>query len=354
VLHVERLTKVYPARGAAWFERRTLRAVDGIDLTIEAGETVGLVGESGSGKSTAGRCILRLEEPTAGRVVLGDMPVTGASEEALRTLRRQMQMVYQDPLDSLNPRMLIGEQVAEPIWLNGVASRREAVQRVRELLELVGLPPEAALRYPHQLSGGQQQRVAIALALAPEPRLLILDEPTASLDVSVQAQIVQLLADLQTRRRLAYLFISQDLALDSVQAHRVAVMYLGQIVEEGPVEEIFQHPAHPYTRALLSATAKYTPEQEKPRILLQGEITSPIDPPPTCRLYPRCPFATPHCLGRPATLDAFAPGRAVRCIRFLDEHRGGMWDPDAHRTPPASRGGDNVTISLPGAPEVGL
>jgi oligopeptide/dipeptide ABC transporter ATP-binding protein len=329
VLQVERLTKVYPARGGGWFARRTLHAVDGIDLTIEGGETVGLVGESGSGKSTAGRCILRLEEPTGGRIVLDGVPVTGASDEALRGLRRRMQMVYQDPLDSLNPRMRIGEQIAEPVWLNGVASRRTAGRRVRELLELVGLPPEAALRYPHQLSGGQQQRVAIARALACEPSLLILDEPTASLDVSVQAQIVQLLADLQARRRLAYLLISHDLSLVSVLAHRVAVMYLGHIVEEGPVEEIFQRPAHPYTRALLSATAKDAPEQEKPRILLRGEITSPIDPPATCRLAPRCPFATDHCLSRPATLDAFAPGRAVRCIRFLDEHRAGVWDPAA-------------------------
>jgi len=338
VLQVERLVKLYPAHAVGGAGSHVVHAVDGVDLEIAPGETLGLVGESGSGKSTAGRCILRLEEPTAGRVVLDGAPVTGAPARPLRALRRKMQMVYQDPLDSLNPRMPVGQQIAEPIWLFGLASRADAGRRVGELLDLVGLPPEMAHRYPHQLSGGQQQRVAIARALAPEPSLLVLDEPTASLDVSVQAQIVRLLAEIQDRRHLAYLLISHDLSLVSVLAHRVAVMYLGQIVERGTVGEIFASPAHPYTRALLSATPKNTPEEDKLRIVLRGESGSAIDPPETCRLHPRCPFAAPACLDRPASLELFAPGRAVRCVRFLDEHRDGVWDPAApraagHRTP---------------------
>lgn len=304
-----------------------LRAVDGVDLTIEAGETVGLVGESGSGKSTAGRCILRLEEPTDGRVWLGNTVVVGLGAHATRRLRRELQMVYQDPLDSLNPRMRIGAQIAEPIWLNGLASRTEARQRVGQLLEMVGIGPEAAERYPHQFSGGQLQRIAIARALAPEPKLLVLDEPTASLDVSIQAQIIQLLADLQEQLGIAYLLISHDLPLVSVLARRVAVMYLGQIVEIGPVETIFREPAHPYTRALLSATPRDTPDQQKTRIVLHGEIPSPIDPPATCRLYSRCPFAAAHCLSRPATLDPVGVDHATRCVRFVDEHRNGQWHP---------------------------
>jgi oligopeptide/dipeptide ABC transporter ATP-binding protein len=326
LLRVEHLSKLYPV-SVSPFRRRMLRAVDGIDLTIDAGETVGLVGESGSGKSTAGRCILRLEEPTTGRVWLGDTIVAGPGAHDPHLLRREMQMVYQDPLDSLNPRLRIGAQVAEPIWLNGLAGKVGARKRVGELLELVGISAEAADRYPHQFSGGQLQRIAIARALAPEPKLLVLDEPTASLDVSIQAQIIQLLSDLQHRLGIAYLLISHDLPLISVLARRVAVMYLGQIVEIGPVETIFRQPAHPYTKALISATPRDTPEQEKSRIILRGEIPSPIDPPATCRLVSRCPFATAHCLSRPATLDLVDDDHATRCVRFVDEHQNGMWNP---------------------------
>ncbi|HLJ61806.1 MAG TPA: ABC transporter ATP-binding protein [bacterium] len=324
MLRVEGLMKRYAVRGAGG-RRQQLHAVDGVDLEIAAGETVGLVGESGSGKSTTGRCILRFEEASGGRVTLDGASVTGAREARLRPLRRKMQMVYQDPLDSLNPRMPIGRQIAEPIWLFGLATRHEADRRVGELLDLVGLPADLAHRYPHQLSGGQQQRVAIARALAPEPSFLILDEPTASLDVSVQAQIVRLLAEIQSRRGLAYLLISHDLALVGVLAHRVAVMYLGQIVELGATDEVFARPAHPYTRALLSAAPKDTPGEERTRVFLGGEPAAAIDPPETCRLHPRCPFAAPSCLDRPAELQGFAPGRAVRCVRFLDEHLGGAW-----------------------------
>ncbi|HET9000808.1 MAG TPA: ABC transporter ATP-binding protein [bacterium] len=337
MLRVERLHKFYGPHGVGPRARHVVHAVDGIDVAIDASETLGLVGESGSGKSTAGRCILRLEEPTAGRVVLDGVDVTAASANALRRLRPRMQMVYQDPYDSLNPRLPVGAQIAEPIWLNGLASRAQAGARVRALLEQVGLSPDVAGRYPHQLSGGQQQRVAIARALAPEPRLLVLDEPTASLDVSIQAQIMQLLVEIQARRQLGYLLISHDLPLVSALAQHVAVMYLGQIVETGPVDDIFHRPAHPYTRALLSATPRDAPGQEKRRILLRGEVTSAIDPLDTCRLYPRCPFAMPRCVSRPAALVPFAPKRAVRCLRFLDEQRGGTWDPGSIETPPPPR-----------------
>ena len=328
MLQVDKLIRLYPV-GGGLTHRHWVHAADGVDLTIEQGETLGLVGESGSGKSTVGRCILRLEEPTSGQVTLDGVSVTVASGEELRRLRSRMQMVYQDPLDSLNPRMRIGSQVAEPIWLTGQASKREAQEQVGQLLELVGLHAEIGDRYPHQLSGGQQQRVAIARALACKPRLLILDEPTASLDVSVQAQIIQLLSDLQQRLGIAYLLISHDLPLVSLLAHRVAVMYMGQIVEIGPVEEIFERPFHPYTRALLSATPKDTPEQVKQHIPLKGELTSPIDPPASCRLQPRCPFALPQCISRNATLESVFPGHATRCVRFLEEQKGGLWQPSA-------------------------
>lgn len=327
MLDVRNLVKRYPVR-SGFLGHRYLHAVDGVDLTIDSGETLGLVGESGSGKSTVGRCILRLEEPTEGQIILDGRPVREARGRDLRRLRRTMQMVYQDPLDSLSPRMRIRDQIAEPVWLNGLGSKPDARRRVPEILELVGISASAAHGYPHQFSGGQLQRIAIARALASQPKLLILDEPTASLDVSVQALIVQLLAELQERLGIAYLLISHDLPLVGVLTDRVAVMYMGQIVETGPVKEIFDRPAHPYTRALISATPKDSPEQTKNRISLRGEIQSPIDPPATCRLIPRCPFAQPHCHSRPAELVKFAPGRAVRCIRFLDEHRNGRWEPD--------------------------
>jgi oligopeptide/dipeptide ABC transporter ATP-binding protein len=328
VLEVQGLTKRYPVQ-TGLFTRRQLVATEDVSLTIAPGETVALVGESGSGKSTVGKCTLRLEEPTAGRVILDGMDITALSEAGLRPLRARMQMVYQDPLDSLNPRRRVGELVAEPLWLHGIVPKSQARERVVELFELVGLSAEHVDRYAHQLSGGQQQRVGIARALATSPALVVLDEPTSALDVSVEAQILNLLRDLQGRLNLAYLFISHDLAVVSLLANRVAVMYLGQIVETGPTRPVLVNGFHPYTRALVSATPVDHPHQVKQRIPLSGESTSPIDPPATCRLVPRCPFAQPICSQVPAELVEVVPGRTTRCVRFQREHIDGVWDPTA-------------------------
>jgi oligopeptide transport system ATP-binding protein len=327
LLDVRGLTKRYPVKRGL-FGYRQLVAAEDVSLSIAAGETLALVGESGSGKSTVGKCILRLEEPTAGHVVLEDREITGLPDADLRRLRARMQMVYQDPLDSLNPRHRVGELVAEPLWLHGLTTKGEARERVVELFEMVGLREDHVDRYAHQLSGGQQQRVGIARALATNPALVVLDEPTSALDVSVEAQILNLLRDLQERLNLAYLFISHDLAVVSLLAARVAVMYLGRIVETGPTRQVLTNGFHPYTRALVAATPVDHPRQIKQRIPLVGEPTSPIDPPQHCRLVPRCPFARPICSDVPAELVEVMPGRATRCVRFQREHVDGVWRPE--------------------------
>jgi oligopeptide/dipeptide ABC transporter ATP-binding protein len=326
VLETRGLSKFYPVRTGIW-RSASLHAAEDVSLTVEAGETLALVGESGSGKSTVGRCVLRLEEPTAGEVIVDGTPIAGLGRETLRHLRSRMQMVFQDPLDSLNPRHSVGDQVAEPIWLHGVASRRGAREKVRELFASVGLGPAYLDRLPHQLSGGQQQRVGVARALASEPKLIVLDEPTSALDVSVQAQIVNLLREIQAARGIAFLFISHDLAVVSALASRVAVMYLGQIVELGGTRELLDTPFHPYTEALVSAAPIETPGEVKERVYVQGEPTSPIEPPQSCRLVGRCPFAKPICSQEPARLVEVAPGRHTRCVRFQHEHHDGVWEP---------------------------
>ncbi|MDE0114601.1 MAG: ABC transporter ATP-binding protein, partial [Albidovulum sp.] len=245
----------------------------------------------------------------------------------VRKLRPQMQMVYQEPLESLNPRHPVGKLVAEPLFLHGIVPKSDIKRRVVELFRLVGLGEEHVGRYPHALSGGQQQRVGIARALASNPRLLVLDEPTSALDVSVEAQILNLLKDLQEKLKLAYLFISHDLAVVSMLADRVAVLYLGQIVETGPTRDVLFNSYHPYTRALVSATPVDHPRQKKRRISLSGEPTSPIDPPANCRLVPRCPFAQPVCSKVEAELASVDAHRSTRCVRFQREHRNGIWNP---------------------------
>lgn len=318
LLKVERLKKYYPVR-SGWRQTAALKAVDGVSFGIPAGETLALVGESGSGKSTLGRVVLRLEEPTAGRILYRDEDLAGLSPEQMRQKRREMQMVFQDPYDSLNPRMTVGELVAEPLLLNRICSRREVRSRTAELFQLCGLKAEYMNRYPHQLSGGQNQRVGIARALATNPKLLVLDEPTSALDVSVQAKLLNLLARLQADLGLTYLFISHDLAVVNHLANRVAVLYLGQIVELADRDELFSRPRHPYTRALMSAVTAENPGLQRERVVLSGEIPSPINPPAGCRLHTRCPFAVPACSSAPQPLTPVAAGsdHLVACHRAL-------------------------------------
>jgi oligopeptide transport system ATP-binding protein len=286
IVRTEKLTMHFPTRNA-WGKKALVQAVTDVDLEIAEGETLGLVGESGCGKSTLGRTILRLLEPTRGRIEVLGRDITKLSRRALRPLRREMQMIFQDPYASLNPRMSIGDAIGEPLEIQGqVNGRRE---RISELLARVGLREDAAERYPHEFSGGQRQRVGIARALACKPKLLVCDEPISALDVSIQAQIVNLLEDLQQAEKLTYLFISHDLKIVQHTCDRVAVMYLGRIVELADAKTLYREPKHPYSQALLSAVPRIDPAARRGRIILQGDVPSPIAPPTGCPFHPRCP-----------------------------------------------------------------
>jgi len=315
LLSVRGLRKHFPLRGGLFArEVQSVRAVDGVDFELAAGETLGLVGESGCGKSTTGRCIMRLIEPTSGQIVFQGRDVTTLEGEELRALRRDMQIIFQDPFASLNPRHTVRGIVGEALVIHSLArGRRELDDRVVELLETVGLQAGHLHRFPHEFSGGQRQRIGIARALAVQPKLLVCDEPVSALDVSIQAQVINLLEDLQEKFGLTYLFIAHDLSVVEHISDRVAVMYLGRVVEIAPSDELYANPRHPYTEALLSAVPIPDPQVKRKRIVLQGDVPNPINPPSGCHFHTRCPLAEPRCSTEVPALHESREGHWVSC-----------------------------------------
>jgi len=317
LLHVEKLVKYFPIMRGIIFQRQigAIHAVDGLTFDIARGETLGLVGESGCGKSTTGRAILQLHKPTSGQVLFEGVDLVTLEAGELRKMRRRMQMIFQDPYASLNPRMTIGEIIGEPLRLHGLANRKESDEQVVELLKLVGLNPAYANRYPHEFSGGQRQRVGVARSLSLNPSLIVCDEPISALDVSIQAQVVNLLEDLQQQFNLTYLFIAHDLSMVRHISTRVAVMYLGWIIELASRDEIYGHPLHPYTQALLSAVPIPDPviEENRKRIILEGDVPSPVNPPSGCRFRTRCPIVKKICQEQVPEYREISSGHFVAC-----------------------------------------
>ena len=331
LVELDRLKLYFPIKSGLVLDRHIgdVRAVDDVTLTIRRGETLGLVGESGCGKSTVGRTILRLYKPTDGRVVFDGRDITTLGENELRPLRRRMQMVFQDPFASLNPRHSVGRIVGEPLRTHGLAGRRDAAARVRELLVTVGLPADAASRYPHEFSGGQRQRIGLARALALNPDFVVADEPVSALDVSIQAQIINLLERLQEEFELTYLFIAHDLAVVRHISDRIAVMYLGTVVEVSSAEALYDEPLHPYTISLLSAVPIPDPvvERDREAILLAGDVPNPANPPPACRFHTRCPYVQPtRCRDEVPRLRKLASGHEVAC-HWAEDIRDGRIKP---------------------------
>jgi oligopeptide transport system ATP-binding protein len=322
LLEVSDLVKHFPIKSGILFDREVgrVRAVDGVSFSINAGETLGLVGESGCGKSTLCRTLLQLIEPTSGSVRFDGREIAGASRREMRPLRREMQMIFQDPYASLNPRKRVGQIVGDPIRLHGLASGEELKGRVQDLLERVGLSAEHHNRYPHEFSGGQRQRIGIARALALQPKLIVADEPVSALDVSIQAQIINLLDDLQDDFNLTYLFVAHDLGVVRHVADRIAVMYLGKIVEVGPAQEVYSNPIHPYTLSLLSAIPIPDPEANRARApqVVEGDVPSPANPPAACRFHPRCPYATEVCSDIEPELIDHGRGHLAACHHPLN------------------------------------
>jgi len=317
-VRTENLSKEFAAGSSGVFGggKLTVKAVTNVNLDIVGGETLGLVGESGSGKSTLGRLILRLIEPTSGKVFFERRDLSTISRAELRRLRRDMQLVFQDPYASLNPRMRVRSIIGEGIEIHRLARGKEKLDRIAELLRMVGMSPDAMTRYPHEFSGGQRQRIGIARALAVKPRFLVLDEPVSALDVSIQAQIINLLQDLQEQLKLTYMFIAHDLRVVEHISNRVAIMYLGKIVELAGRDEIFANPRHPYTRALLSAIPSVKAASKPERVKLPGEVPSPVNPPSGCAFHPRCPYAKDICRSIEPPLESGTGGHAVACHVF--------------------------------------
>lgn len=318
ILEVKNLKKYFPVtKGVLNRQVGNVKAVDGVSFSVKKAETLGLVGESGCGKSTTGRCLLRLIEPTSGEIIFDGKLIHSLPAEEMRKMRQSMQMIFQDPYSSLNPRMKIKDIVAEPLKIFKGKQKDDAYKRVYELLDVVGLSNKHAERYPHEFSGGQRQRIGIARALTLNPKLIVCDEPVSALDVSIQAQVINLLEDLQKEFKLTYIFIAHDLSVVKHISDRIAVMYLGRVVELASDNELYKNPKHPYTRALLSAIPVTDPSLKKERVILEGDVPSPINPPTGCNFHTRCPYCMPQCREQIPDLKQISDGHSVACHLYI-------------------------------------